>query len=485
MVLGAKLLLAGMLAVHPLGNFTSNSYAGIVVGRDQVAVDYVLDLAEIPTQQVSDFMGPSFAEDRCGELAGGLRLEVDRERVELTSTAAVLTQPPGLAGLPTLRLECSLLAATGPLRDGASVSFVDGNLDDAIGWREVTATGDGMGIVDSDVPAESVSARLTAYPAGRRALDTTSAAFSVATGGTRAGPVASPPLTESVSRTPGSGDRQTRWLASLVDDRRLTWGAGTLAFLAALVLGTLHALAPGHGKTIMAAYIVGRKGRLRHVLAIGATVAATHTIGVLGLGLLLSTSEAFAGERVYPILGAASGALVVVVGVTLLARMLRGAGNHHQHGHEHGHGRGHWRGHGHGRGRGRGHEHGHGRGHDHHHHDRHGHHHHDEAMPGWGGLVAMGVAGGLVPSPSAVLVLLGALALGRAWFGLLLVLAYGAGMALTLLGAGLALNRLRGWIEPRLARFSSRRLPRLLPLGSALAVIGGGIVLTLRAVVAV
>jgi ABC-type nickel/cobalt efflux system permease component RcnA len=93
----------------------------------------------------------------------------------------------------------------------------------------------------------------------------------------------------------------------------------------------------------------------------------------------------------------------------------------------------------------------------------------------------MGVAGGLVPSPSAVLVLLGALALGRAWFGVLLVLAYGAGMALTLLGAGLVLNRLRDWLEPRLGRWSSRRLPRLLPLGSAVAVIGGGLVLVARA----
>jgi ABC-type nickel/cobalt efflux system permease component RcnA len=444
----SELAVAGLLLAHPLGNFTSNSYAGIVVGADHVSIDYVLDLAEIPTQQLSDSTGPTYAEDRCADLAGGLRLEVDGERValSLSSGGATLTFPPGLAGLPTLRLECDLSAATGPLGDGTEIGFTDDNLADTIGWREVTATGDGMRVVDADVPAESVSARLTAYPDGQRASDTTTSSFSVASGGRVATDTRAP-----TSAPSESGDRQTRWLASLVDDRRLTVGAGALAFLAAMVLGTLHALAPGHGKTIMAAYIVGRKGRLRHVFGIGATVAVTHTIGVLGLGLLLTTSEAFAGARVYPVLGAISGALVVAVGVTLLRRMLRPRGHDHLHDHGHDHG-----------------------------HD-HDHPHDHDAAPGWGGLMAMGVAGGLVPSPSAVLVLLGALALGRAWFGVLLVLAYGTGMALTLLGAGLMLNRLRDWLEPRLGRLSARRLPRLLPMGSALAVIGGGIVLVARA----
>jgi nickel/cobalt transporter (NicO) family protein len=444
----SSLAVAGLLLAHPLGNFTSNTYAGIVVGSDRVTIDYVLDLAEIPTQQVADSIGPSYADDRCAELAGGLRLEVDGSPVELSSRAATLTFPPGLAGLSTLRLECDLAAATGPLDDGSSIGFVDTNLADTIGWREVTATGDGMRVVDADVPAESASARLTAYPEGQRASDTTTASFAVASGGAAATPGSATPT----SATPDNGDRQTRWLASLVDDRRLTVGAGALAFLAAMVLGTLHALAPGHGKTIMAAYVVGRKGRLRHVFGIGATVAVTHTIGVLGLGLLLTTSEAFAGARVYPVLGAVSGALVVAVGVALLRRMLRpGVGHHHHHDHPHSHD----------------------------HDDDH------DAAPGWGGLVAMGVAGGLVPSPSAVLVLLGALALGRAWFGVLLVLAYGLGMATTLLGAGLVLNRLRDWLEPRLTRLSARRVPRLLPMGSALAVIGGGLVLTVRALVSV
>jgi ABC-type nickel/cobalt efflux system permease component RcnA len=388
---------------------------------------------------------------------------VDNQLVRITVESGLLSFPAGLAGLDTLRLECDLVADTGPINSSTDVEFTDGNLEGTIGWREVVAVGDGMTLVDSTVPEDSTSARLTAYPTDQRSLDVRSASFTVEPGGERADAGRAEPVAGAEPSDRG-GDATTRWLASLVDDRRLTIPVGLVATAVAVLLGALHALAPGHGKTIMAAYLVGRRGRLRHALGIGATVAVTHTIGVLGLGVLLTTSEALAGERVYPILGAVSGALVAVVGVGLLVRLLRPGGSRLAHHHHH---------------------------HDDHHHDHgdgHGHHHHHAPagepapLPGWGGLVAMGVAGGLVPSPSAVLVLLGAMALGRAWFGVVLVTAYGAGLALTLLGAGLALVRLRDWLEPRLARLSAWRLPRLLPMGTALAVIGGGVLLAVRAV---
>jgi nickel/cobalt exporter len=439
-------------AAHPLGNFTTNTYAGLTVGTDSVAIDYVVDLAEIPTQQTMPTVGPEYGEERCRELADGLELRVDDDPVAVASHGAVLSFPPGLGGLPTLRLECDLVAPTASFDAGSTLSFRDTNLEGTVGWREVTAAGDGMTLVGSDVPEASVSSRLTSYPEGRRAVAITEASFTVEPGGAAATAVEPP----SEAAAKGAADRQSRWLAGLVDDRRLTVGAGLVAFAVSVLLGSLHALAPGHGKTIMAAYIVGRRGGLRHVLGIGATVALTHTIGVLALGLVLAASETFAGATVYPVLSAASGVLVIGVGVTLLRRLRRDPHHHHPHDHDHSDG---------------------------HHHD-HGHNH-DHQPVGWGGLVAMGVAGGMVPSPSAVLVLLAALALGRAWFGVVLVTGYGVGMAITLLGAGLTLNRLRDWIEPRLASISSRRLPKLLPLGSALAVIGGGLLLTLRAVVAV
>ena len=110
----ASMLMAGMLVVHPLGNFTSNTYAGIVVSADEVVIDYVLDLAEIPTQQLDGSIGASYADDRCEELAAGVRLEVDGEPVETTSEASTLTFPPGLAGLATLRLECRFVGSDRP-----------------------------------------------------------------------------------------------------------------------------------------------------------------------------------------------------------------------------------------------------------------------------------------------------------------------------------------------------------------------------------
>src|SRR5205807_5099611 len=155
----------------------------------------------------------------------------------------------------------------------------------------------------------------------------------------------------------------------------------------AIVLGAIHALAPGHGKTVMAAYLVGQRGSLRQTALIGLTVTATHTAGVLALGLALSASALVAPERVYPWLGLASGALLAVIGVGLLRRAV--GARRHRHAHSHAHA-----------------------------------HDDDNAPPvGWRALVAMGFAGGLVPSPSALVVLLGAIALGRAWFGIVLVIA--------------------------------------------------------------
>jgi nickel/cobalt transporter (NicO) family protein len=234
----------------------------------------------------------------------------------------------------------------------------------------------------------------------------------------------------------------------------------------AAVLGAAHALAPGHGKTVMAAYLVGLRGTLGQAAAIGATVTVTHTAGVLVLGLVLSTTRAVAPERLYPWLGLGSGLLLAAVGAGLFVRALTGRRHHHDH--DHGH---HHDGHP---------DHGHP---DHGHHDR--HHGHAGARPlGRRGLVALGLAGGLVPSPSAVLVLLGGIALGRAWLGVVLVLAYGLGMAATLTGVGLLLARARDEVDRRLrlpAGSLPARLAGLLPAATAsvillvgLAVAAGG-----------
>jgi len=220
-----------------------------------------------------------------------------------------------------------------------------------------------------------------------------------------------------------------------------------VALLVAMGLGAAHALAPGHGKTVMAAYLVGLRGTLRQAATIGATVTLTHTAGVLVLGLVLSTTRAVASERVYPWLGLGSGLLLTGVGVGLLLRARPGLRHdHHGHDHDHRHGTG---------GRPLGHR----------------------------GLVALGLAGGLVPSPSAVVVLLAGIALERAWFGVALVLAYGAGMAATLTGIGLLLAHLRNRMDRRLQLPTGSllaRLGRLLPAVTASVIVLVGLGLALQ-----
>jgi len=221
-------------------------------------------------------------------------------------------------------------------------------------------------------------------------------------------------------------------------------GFALVALVVAVGLGAAHALAPGHGKTVMAAYLVGLRGSLRQAATIGATVTLTHTAGVLLLGLVLSTTRAVASERVYPWLGLGSGLLLTGVGVGLLLRARPGR-RHHAHAHDH--------------------------------------HGHGEPPLGRRGLVALGLAGGLVPSPSAVVVLLAGIALGRAWFGLALVLAYGLGMAATLTGIGLLLARLRARIDRRLqvpAGSPLARLGRLLPAVTASVIVLVGLGLALQ-----
>jgi ABC-type nickel/cobalt efflux system permease component RcnA len=184
---------------------------------------------------------------------------------------------------------------------------------------------------------------------------------------------------------------------------------GVLAVLLALALGAAHAALPGHGKTVMAAYLAGKRGRARDAVAVGAVVTLTHTGGVLVVGLLLTTVAGLAGQAVLGWLGFASGVLIAVVGAAMLVGLRRRRVRHH---HDH----------------------------HHHHHGDHHHHHHDHGgRPSGLGIAAIGVAGGLVPSPSALIVLLGAVGLGRTVFGVLLVLAYGLGMAGTLTAAGLLL----------------------------------------------
>ncbi len=460
---------------HPLGNFTVSHYNGLSLTPNTIDLFSVVDMAEIPTQQEmpsidTDSDGePSGAEltthaqALCPQLQSDLLTTVDGEPVQWRGVDASMVTVPGAAGLPTLRLTCRFTAAAS-LAAPASVTFEDRYRTDRIGWREITATGDGVVLTGSPVPTRSISDELRSYPKDLLSspLDVRSATLTTEPG-TGAGDepgsstdVGVPGFTgnDPFSRLVTAGDRQ---LDAFIGDRELTPWIGALALVLAVLLGAGHAVLPGHGKTVMAAYLAGRRGRPADALIVGATVTGTHTVGVLALGLVLTISSAIAGEQALRWLGIVSGLLIAVIGVGLLRDALRArrqqsapqavlahahhhAGGGHTHtperapGHDepHTHNKEHTHGHTHGHGH---HEHGQGHGHSH--------------GPGNGrrGLIGMGVAGGLVPSPSALVVLLGSIALGRTVFGVFLVFAYGLGMAGTLTAVGLLLVRLRGRLD--------------------------------------
>ncbi|MEV8632867.1 High-affinity nickel-transporter [Streptosporangium sp. NPDC051023] len=541
---------AAALAAHPLGNFTVNHYNGLRITPGQVENTAIVDSAELPTLQAraevdADGSGEVSADElsaygtaRCAALAGAQRLTVNGAPVAWRVTEAAFGYAQGQGGLRTSRLTCGLSATA---RTQGTVGFSDDFLADRIGWREITAVASGgMRLARSSVSGTSVSRELRTYPNDllTSPLDQRTAELSVVPG---SGPTAiALPL---VSGGP-VGDALAwldRTFTGLVGTESLTVPLGLLAVLMAVALGAGHALIPGHGKTIMAAYLAGRRGRPRDALIVGATVTATHTVGVLVIGLLLTAFSALSGESVLAWLGLVSGLLITVVGAGLLrsAWYTYRTGEASAHGHDHfGHGHGHGHGHSHGHGHGSGHS-GNGRPYEHDREhvpsdrERSGHEHlrghgpdlsepgaqpredsddpaltgsrvavleregtgPDEAANPAGrtgrrsgedrsrrGLVGLGVAGGLVPSPSALVVLLGAIGLGRTWFGVALILAYGIGMAGTLTATGLLLVKLAGRFDRLTARGNgmAARLSALVPVGTAVVVMVLGLGLAVR-----
>ena len=559
-------------SAHPLGNFTVNRYDGLVVAPGQLRVAHVEDLAEIPATQAKpdiEKLGlTDWAGQRCATAARGSKVTVAGRTVALSVGSAKASTRPGQAGLNTLRLECALTAALPGVAEGDTVDlgFHSAGTETGPGWREITARGDRMTLAESDVPGKSTSGELTHYP--RELLsspaDTATAALQVRPGGpalAEAGEKAAP----ASSVLPRGADRWTRALDSLVARHNLTIGFAALALVIAVFLGAMHALAPGHGKTLMAATAAARGGRarLRDVMPLAASVTVTHTLGVVTLGLLVTAGSA-AAPSVIAWLGVASGVLVTGAGLTLTRRAWRqrvherAQPHPHPHPHPHAHDHDHDHAHGHSHDHDHDHEHPHSHthvadkaperelvlahashahthtetapalpvapapapAHDHQHDHDHGHphphdhdhthEHHDHKhssttlehthggfththaiAPTVRGTILLGFAGGLVPSPSAVVVLVGAAALGKAWFGFLLVLAYGVGLALTLTGAGFLVVKLGSGANRLLERRPGLAggplvtlVRRTAPLASAFLVVALGAGLVLKGVAA-
>jgi nickel/cobalt exporter len=442
---GAVFILASAApaAAHPLGNFTVNTSSGIEVVPGQIRIRYALDMAEIPTFQeaplldpdgdgvVEEVEGSGWAWRTAAGLAGDLLLSIDGRPAPLTTVGATAALRPGQGGLEVLRLTATF---TAPAPSRGQVRFRDRTFADRIGWHEVTATGRGGAAVHgATVPGASPSGALRAYPDGLLSspLDVRSARFRF-----RPGEQAAPPAaTGSGTGRPGV---EAGGLAALIDTPQVSVSLVLLALGVAFGVGALHALAPGHGKTITAAYLAAGDGRVRHAVGAALAVSTMHTAAVAAVGVLvLSAERLFPAERVYPWLGLAAGAVAVVLGGTLLMARLGG----HGHGHPHRHGP-------------------------------------DGPRPlSRRGLVALAISGGILPSPTAVLVLVGAVAVHRVAFGMALVGAFALGLAAALAAVGLLAVRARDALAGRLGG----RMAAAVPLVGALAVTVMGLVVAARA----
>jgi len=521
-------------AAHPLGNFTINRYSRIELAAAQVRLRYVLDMAEIPAFQekesidadgdgdVSASERSAYATSKTDSLLENVYLTIDGKATDLRAVASDLSFPPGQGGLDTLRLVADFAA---PLAEGTGtrrVEYRDENYEERIGWREVVVRPlGGVRLLDSAAPLDDVSDELRAYPKDGISdpLSVSSVAFAFeatdAPGGAPL-PQTAPETHELAVR--GNSDSPLARYADLIGRGELTLGVVLLTLVAAAGFGALHALSPGHGKTVVAAYLVGSRGTARHALLLGLTVTATHTSSVYALGFVtLYLSDYILPENLYPWLGVASGGLILALGLSLFVTRLRSArllpdgrawltwgvsfivrsplralalataetGGaaipaspelahpdryaaelvHPQAGlHRHGFGRA---------------------------------HSHAEPSGGqervsWRSLVGLGVFGGMLPCPSAIVVMLSAIALHRVAFGLLLIVAFSAGLAAVLMGIGLflvcagkAAERIplvrallqRGERGGGLVSFALRAFPA----GSAAIVAAAGLVITMRA----
>jgi nickel/cobalt transporter (NicO) family protein len=430
------LLSAAPASAHPLGNFSVNHLSTVSISSDRVDVRYVLDQAEIPTVQERGLGRAEVLGRKLGEVERGLSLTVDGRPAGLHRTGAPrLTFPAGAGGLNTTRLELTLDAV---VRNPRRVELRDNTFPGRVGWKAiVSAPGEGTA-VRTATPSGDPTGGLRDYPRDLLAspADRRSASFSVRPGeGTLRAPDA------AAAAGPSAEDG----FAGLFADAASGQGVLLLLLAAAFGWGALHALSPGHGKAMVAAYLIGTRGTPRDAVVLGATVTVTHTIGVFALGLVtLGLSQYVLPEDVYPWLTLVSGVMVVAVGAAVLRSRLRRA---HAHSHAHPH--------------------------------EHGHAHSQPPELGRRGLLGMGAAAGLIPCPSALVVLLAAIAQHEVALGMLLIVAFSLGLAGTLTLLGLAVVHARRFVPPRIA---ASRLAAVMPAASAMLVIAVGFILAAKAV---
>ena len=493
-------LLSRPMYAHPMGNFSVNHYSKISLRADGITVRYFIDLAEIPAyQELQGANVPANSNDpavirfiaaRGAQLGHGLSLSVDGVPVLLHLRSSDVILPPGAGGLPTMKMgfvyEAAYPAAVD--RGHAVLRYADNNYPGHSGWKEIIAADVGGSLLKSSVPDKDRSAELSNYPTDlltsppqdlEASLEATLPALPVAAHVASAGkvpetspartPVAlraapqqglskaslrphvkpsvsrpdipastpSTPTAASVSPTPEAAASmhlqanqqktpRSRFTELITTEHLSLWFLFTAALIA-MGLGALHALEPGHGKTIVAAYLVGSRGTARHAVLLGLIVTASHTAGVFALGAItLYASRYIVPEQLYPWLGVLSGLIIAGLGCYMLLRRLTGTATDHSH--LPGDPQTHWFALKRSRNTNFG----------------------ETDIEGEGDRLAsasvrpvsftqlftLGITGGIIPCPAALIVLLSAFALHRIALGFFLIVAFSLGLAAVLISFG-------------------------------------------------
>jgi ABC-type nickel/cobalt efflux system permease component RcnA len=467
---------AQKVAAHPLGNFSINQFSRLEIEKSQVKVRAVLDMAEIPTFQAS----AEIDTDRDGTLSGGevkayaekitpgymanLSLTVNGVPVRLDPTVESAGLQAGSGNLPVLRIVWDSIGELPGLAATNRVQFENKNNSERIGWNEIVVhrTG-GINVFDSTGYGSGVTDELKAYPQENLSAPLVERAveFSFSS---QPSPENAKPLQNRDGHLAAPIEKDA--FAELIN-REMTVSLLLAGLFLAFGFGAMHALSPGHGKTVVGAYLVGSRGTVKHAVFLGLTVTVTHTISVFALGfIMLFASNFILPERLMPFLSFVSGLLVFFIGISLFKDRLFGALGWNSNVHHHDHSRGGGDAHFHDQDAADSGEHAHG-GLTH----THGGSTHTHVPPNdvsWRSLLGLGISGGLLPCPSALVLMLSAINLNRIGYGIVLTLVFSFGLAATLTAVGLIF--LYGGKIFGSSRFSGNRIVKTLPVFSAFVI---------------
>ena len=463
-----SVIFAVSAAAHPLGNFSVNQYSRLEVEKEQIKIRQVLDLAEIPTLQEKTAIDTNkngifeqteldtYAEQLTPQILTNLFLTVNNQPLALRAESNEVQMENGAGNLPTLKIKWNLLAELPNAEKINQVRFENKNYAERIGWNEIVINQIGaVKVFDSTAFGSGITDELKAYP--QETLDAPlaekSAQFSYSTG-------TIPENARFLQNRDGHASVavQRDRFAELIAVKEITFPVIAFGLLLAFCFGAMHALSPGHGKAVVGAYLVGSRGTAKHAVFLGLTVTITHTLGVFALGIItLFASEYILPERLMPFLSFVSGLLVLYIGLTMFKSRLfawlgwENAGYHQHHGAS-------------------SHAHEAETQHSHdgftHTHDGHTHSHLPPENVSWKNLLALGVSGGLLPCPSALVLMLSAINLGRIGYGLILTLVFSFGLAATLTAVGLAF--LYAGKSFGGSQFGQNRIFKALPVFSAI-----------------